>query len=134
MQIDRNPLRIGVKAILLIWGGLSLIKGLGLSFFVNGANQYLQTAYIELVYESVLIGVLISIFSNKLAALALGLVSVLAAGILYDTNFFGHGASALYGDGIEVAIRPALACLTFFILSVSEGRSSGKSSVGEPHL
>ena len=67
MQIDRNPLRIGVKAILLIWGGLSLIKGLGLSFFVNGANQYLQTAYIELVYESVLIGVLISIFSNKLA-------------------------------------------------------------------
>jgi len=122
MQIDRNPLRIGVKAILLIWGGLSLIKGLGLSFFVNGANQYLQTAYIELVYESVLIGVLISIFSTKFAALALGLITVLAAGILYDTKLFGHGTAALSGFGIEVAIHPALGCLIFLILSVSEGR------------
>ena len=122
-SLSRNPFSLGAKLVLLIWGIVSLLQDAGLSFFVGGANQYSQTGFIELVYDSVFVGALIGILSSRIASMLLGISTIAAFMMLYITHSFGHGSPTVWTEMIAIAIRPALASVILLTLAVYEKRS-----------
>ena len=84
--------------------------------FVSGPNQYRDTLFIELVYESVIVGVFLSLLSARLAAILMCIATLIAIVMIYKTNAFGHG-SVIGKSFLEaIAVRPALATLLLLTL------------------
>jgi hypothetical protein len=122
LTINKNPYALTVKVALVVWGIASLLQGAGLSFFINGADQYRQTAFIELAYDSLFVGALISFLWTRIASVLLLGATLAALAILLWTRSFGHGASFAPPLLWAIAIRPALGALILFALSFYEGR------------
>ena len=129
MSLNKNTFVLTAKLAIVAWGIASLLQGAALSFFVNGANQYRQTAFIELVYDSVFIGGLVSLFWSLIASGALFVATLAALAILLWTRSFGHGASFAPPLLWAIAIRPALGALVLFLLSFYEGRPGKRVSL-----
>jgi hypothetical protein len=108
VSLKSKYLYTGVRIFLVIWGIASFIQGAGLSFFVNGANQYIQTTYINLVYVSVFIVSLMSFWSAKIAGLLSALSAAVALVILLTDASF---QSTLGPSLLEITIRPVLTSL-----------------------
>jgi hypothetical protein len=122
LTMNKNPYALTVKVALVVWGIASLLQGAGLSFFINGADQYRQTAFIELAYDSLFVGALISFLWSRIASVLLLGATLAALAILLWTRSFGHGASFAPPLLWAIAIRPALGALVLFLLSFYEGR------------
>jgi hypothetical protein len=122
LTINKNPYALTVKVALVVWGIASLLQGAGLSFLVNGPDQYRQTAFIELVYFSLFVGALISFLWSRIASVVLLGATLGALAILLWTRSFGHGASFAPSLLWAIAIRPALGALILFLLSFYEWR------------
>ena len=122
LTTNKNPYALTVKISLLVWGIASFLQGAGLSFVVNGPDQYRQTAFIELVYCSLFVGALISFLWSRIASVVLLGATLGALAILLWTRSFGHGASYAPPLLWAVAMRPALGALVLFLLSLYEGR------------
>jgi hypothetical protein len=104
-----------VKVAIISWGIVGLIDGATISFFVSGAHQYRQTAFIELVYDSVFVAGFISLLSSRIAAFCLSAAALAALAILLWTRTFGHGPSYAPSLLLAIAIRPALIALVLFL-------------------
>jgi hypothetical protein len=91
--VNKNPHSLTVKVALVVWGIASLLQGAGLSFLVNGPDQYRQTGFIELVYYSLFVGALISFLWSRIASVVLLGATLGALAILLWTRSFGQGAS-----------------------------------------
>ena len=113
---ERIYLEAAVLGLLGLWGLISLVQGAALTMFVAGNGQGMATAFIGLVYDSVFVGVLISLFSARLASIACFTAAMLAATVLYSTNSFGHGWNTGKSLLESIAIRPAFAALLLFML------------------
>ena len=105
-----------VLSSLTIWGLLSFFQGAGLSFFVSGSHQTRDIAFIELVYSSVIAGVLISLISARLASVLCLLSAVVAIFVVFETNGFGHGAAASQSMLLPIALRPVVTGLLLLLL------------------
>jgi hypothetical protein len=105
-----------VLILLGLWGLVSAVQGAGLSLFVSGANQYTDTTFIEIIYFSVIAGVLVSLISARLAFLLLGIAAIAAVTILYQTGGFGHGSATVRSFLWAIALRPVLASLVLLVL------------------
>ena len=127
MPLAKSHLIMIAKIVIMLWGVVSLLQGAGLSFFVSGADQYRQTSFINIVYVSVFVASLLSLLSSRIASLLLFLSTVSALAILFWTNFFGHGQESAGSLLSAIALRPALASVLFFFLSLWEGRRSNRS-------
>lgn len=84
--------------------------------FVSGPNQYRDATFIELVYDSVIVGVLISLFSSRLASILSCAATLAGIMMVYRTNAFGHGSVAGRSFLEAIALRPALATLLLLML------------------
>lgn len=119
MPLSKNRISVIVRMALLIWGGLSLMRGAGLEFFISESDPYLHSAgaFIYLVYGALFWLTLLSFLSVWIASLLL-LISVIASSaILIWTNAFGHGLPWAAPFIWDIALRPALGSLVLFILS-----------------
>ena len=121
--LDKNLFVLVVKLALLFWGIENMLQGLGLSFFVYGNNQYMQTSFIGLVYASVLLAVLVSFLSNRIAIVILCCSTVAALAILWRTKAFGLGVSTAESLVGTIAMRPILALGVLLLLSLCGQRS-----------
>ena len=99
-----------------VWGLVSVLQGAALGMFVSGPDQYSATTFIELVYESVLGGVLVGLFSPRLGAILTFLATLIAVIIVYQTGAFGHGSETAKSFWEAIAIRPGLATVLLGIL------------------
>jgi hypothetical protein len=122
MPLNKNPYILAAKLAILVWGVISLMQGAGLSFFISGAHQDRQIAFIALVYDSVFVASLISLLSSRLAWLILFGAAVAAIAILFWTNFFGHGREYAPALVLSIATRPVLGSLLFFLIAHYEKR------------
>ncbi len=122
LEVYKDPFALAVKIAIVVWDVDSFLQGVVLSFFVNGAHQHRQILFIELVYESVFVGGLISFLWSRIASIALCGATLGALAILLWTRSFGHGASYAPPLLWAIAVRPALASLVLFLLSFYEGR------------
>lgn len=119
MQMSKSRISVMVKIALLIWGGLSLVKGAGLEFFIRQSDPYLHSAgaFIVMAYGTLFWVTLLSFLSSWIASLLLLLSVVASSAILIWTNAFGHGLP-LAGQFIwDIALRPGLGSLVLFVLS-----------------
>lgn len=114
----RTRLEAPILVALGVWGLMSIIQGAGLSMFVSGPHQYMDTTFIELVYFSVIAGVLLSLISARLASLLLGAASITALVILYLTDGSGHGMATAKSFLWAIAFRPVLVALLLLALPV----------------
>jgi hypothetical protein len=115
-SIIQKRLEIPILVALGLWGLMSSIQGAGLSLFVSGPNQYTDTSFIELVYFSVITGVLMSLISARLASLLLGLAAITAVIMLYRTDGFGHSLVTAKPLLLAIVLRPVLAGLVLLAL------------------
>lgn len=114
LRVPTNRYSLIVKMAIVLWGMESWLQGATLSFFVSGAHQNRATAFIELVYFSVLLGGLLSFISTRIAALCFSAATVAALSILLWTQTFGHGASDAPFFLLSIAVRPALMAVVLF--------------------
>lgn len=115
-SINQRRVELVVLITLGLWGLVSAIQGAGLSFFVYGPHQFRDETFIELVYCSVISGVVVSLISARLAAILSCIATVAAVIILHETNTFGHGAANARSFLWAIAVRPALASVFLFLL------------------
>jgi hypothetical protein len=121
MPLNKAPLIFAAKLAVILWGAISVWQGAALSFFVSGAHQYRQTAFIELVYESVLVAGLVSLLSSRVAGFLLCGAVLASAALLFWTGTFGHGPASAPPLLLAIAIRPALGALVLLFISRYEG-------------
>ena len=109
-------IELPVLITLGLWGLVSAVQGAGLSMFVSGPHQYRDTFFIELVYDSIIAGVLIGLVSPRLAAGLLCAAALISVVLIYQTNAFGHGAATGQSLLWAIVLRPALAAVILFFL------------------
>ena len=109
-------LELPILVALGLWGLASALQGAGLSMFVSGPHQYRDTAFIELVYESVIAGVIIGLVSPRLAAILSCVATVISVALVYETNAFGHGSATAQSLLWATLLRPALSAMLLFFL------------------
>lgn len=107
----RTRLEAPILVALGLWGLVSAIQGAGLSMFVSGPHQYTDTTFIELVYFTVIAGVLVSLISAWSASLLLAVATITAITMLYGTGGFGHDSTTTRSLLWAIALRPLLATL-----------------------
>jgi hypothetical protein len=119
MPLNKSGISLMVKIAVLIWGVDSLIKGAGYQFFIGENDPYgqSQVVFSDLVYGTLLVTALLSFLSTWIASLLLLLSAVVSSAILIWTNTFGHGLQLTDPFVLDIALRPALGSLVFFILS-----------------
>ena len=117
MPLTKSQIAVLVKIAVLIWGGISLVKGAGLEFFMSGTGKEVAVTFCNLVYGTVLIAALLSFLSSWLAGFFLLSSTIASSAILIWTNTFGHGLSSAGPFILDIIFRPALGSLVFFLLS-----------------
>lgn len=104
---------------LALWGAVSVLKGVALSLFVSGPDQFRAVSYIALVYGSVIASVFVCLISSRLAALLSVVATFAAITIVFDSNGFGHGSEAAKDFIWAIAIHPGVSA--FLLLVLPEG-------------
>lgn len=107
----RTQLEAPILVALGLWGLVSAIQGAGLSMFVSGPHQYADTTFIELVYFTVIAGVLVSLLSAWSASLLLAVTTITAVTMLYDTGGLGQDSTTTRSLLWAIALRPLLAAI-----------------------
>src|ERR1700733_10147650 len=107
-SINLSKLETPLLIVIGIWGLVSAFQGAALSLFVSGPHQDTDTLFIEIVYFGVLASLLVSLLSAPLASFLLGVAAIIAFGILYQTDGFGHGMSTAKSLLWAIAFRPVL--------------------------
>lgn len=97
-----------LKIVLLPWALLSFLKGAGLSFFVNGADQNIQLTFIWLAYSSMLFILPLSFWKESLAIVLLFLAALGAWTMILKCSFFTRASVSQKDLLISVAYRPFL--------------------------
>lgn len=119
MPLSKSGISVMVKIAVLIWGGVTLVKGAGYEFFIQENDPYKNgmSIFSILTYGTLIVAALLSFLSTSLASLLLLLSVIASSAILIWTNIFGHGLPWADPFIWDIALRPALGSLVFFILS-----------------
>jgi hypothetical protein len=119
MPLNKGGISIVVKIAVLIWGGLTLVKGAGYEFFIRESDPYKtsMSLFSDLTYGTLIVAALLSFLSTWIASFLLLLAVIGSSAILIWTNTFGHGLPWADPFIWDIALRPALGSLVFFILS-----------------
>jgi hypothetical protein len=105
-----------ILLILGAWGLISAFQGAGLSMFVSGLHQYRDTAFIELVYDSVIVAVMIALVSPRVSAALSLIAGLVAAVVVLKTNAFGHGAASAKSLLWAIVLRPGVTAVLLSLL------------------
>jgi hypothetical protein len=119
MPLSKNGISVMVKIAALIWGGITLVKGAGFEFFIRESDPYKNSMslFSILTYGTLIVAALLSFLSTRIASLLLLLSVIGSSAILIWTNTFGGGLSLADPFIWDIALRPALGLLVFFVLS-----------------
>jgi hypothetical protein len=101
---------------LSLWGLISIFQGATLGMFVSGPGQEKAIIFIDLVYESVFVSVLIALFSSRVASILSLIATLTATIILLGSDSFGHGNSTAMPFICAIALRPLLSACLLFVL------------------
>ena len=126
MSLDKNPSRLTVKVLLLLWGILSMAQGAALGFFVSGSDDYSDSYFIELVYCTVLVSALISFFSARTAALLSLAATAGSLTILFASSSLTSNPVIKKSLLLAVANRPFLAAVALILCACFEPRKASQ--------
>ena len=124
---------------LFIWGLISSYQGMGLSFFVSGIHQGRDEFFIASLYLSVILAVVIALFSPRAGAIVSLGIGITLLIMVFAVGDFHEDATIAREFVWAIIWRPFLAAVFLFPLPPVGplGRSilrKGKPSVSQPSV
>lgn len=116
MSLKSRYFEVPVLTGLIVWGLISSVQGMGLSFFLNGPNQNRDDAFITALYFSVIIAALIGMFEARAAAFISLVTAIFLVITVLVTSGLGHDSDTMKSFIWAIVWRPILAALLLFLL------------------
>jgi hypothetical protein len=118
---SKKLVHIATLLALTVWGLLSAMQGAALGMFAPGTDQYQDVFFNLLVYGSVLVSVLIYLFSGTLASVVMWGATFVALTIVFGSHGIGHASGDVRLSVWAIALRPGLSALVMSLLLPSGG-------------
>ena len=122
MSVKYNSTTVALLFIFFAWGIYNLISAAGVSFTVNGADQYVIVRYLNVLYVSVFIASVVAFVSCRLGGLIALLAAVTAVIMLYRHASLHTFPTTLAMALTDIALHPLAASLFLFCLSLYKSR------------
>ena len=116
MSLKSRYFEVPVLTGLIVWGLMSSVQGMGLSFFLYGPNQYRDDAFITGLYFSVIIAAIIGMFAARVAAFISSATAIILVITVLATSGLGHDSDTVKSLIWAIVWRPILAALFLFLL------------------